>query len=81
MPPQESLVISHKHGRVAMMLRLDKEDGPWFEVSEENAAFDLRLHNITVHPVAKVGVGPKHFAVQIAVHEGSPLVDVCIIHP
>jgi hypothetical protein len=26
-------------------------------------------------------VGPKHFAVQIAVHEGSPLVDVCIIHP
>jgi hypothetical protein len=79
--PQQRLVISHKHGRVAMMLRLNKEDGPWFEVSEENAAFDLRLHNITVHPIAKVGVGPKHLRLQIAVHEGSQLVDVCIIHP
>jgi hypothetical protein len=81
MSPQQRLVVAHKHGRVAMMLRLDKEDGPWLEVGEENAAFDLRLHNITVHPVTKVGVGPKHLRVQIAVHEGSQLVDVCIIHP
>ncbi len=62
------------------MLGLDQQDGPRLQVAQEYAPFNLRLHNVVIHVVAQIVVGPEHLDLQVCAHEGYPAIDVCIIH-
>jgi hypothetical protein len=81
MSPDQRPVVAEKHRRVTVMLRLDQQDGSGLQVAQEHAPFYLRLHNIVIHLIAQVSVGPEHLDLQVRVHEGYQPIDVCIIHP
>ena len=49
-------------------------------VVQKDPAIDFRLHNIVIHPVTQIRMGPEHLGWKIGVHEGHPI-DDCIIHP
>lgn len=81
MSPDQCQVLFKEHGRITVMLCLDEENGARLQVGEKDATLNLRLHNVVVNPITQVGVGPEQRSLQVRVHEGFQLIDVCIIHP
>src|SRR5580765_3229297 len=73
MAPDQRPVVTHEHGGITVMLCLDEQDGSRLEVVQKNAAFNLRLHNVGVDAIAKIGVGLEHTSLQVSVQAGSPL--------
>ena len=42
-----------------MVLGLNLEHSRGWQIFEENAPFNFRLHDIAIHFIAEVGVGPE----------------------
>jgi hypothetical protein len=52
-----------------VVLCLDEQNRAWFQIFQENSAFDFRLHNVVIHLVTQVLMGPEHVSLQARVHE------------
>jgi len=60
MSRNERRAILLKDSRVTVMLGLDLQHGRGRQVAQEDAPFNLRLHDVVIHFIAEVGMRPEY---------------------
>jgi hypothetical protein len=50
------VIVPQKHNPVTVILGLNLQYSRWWQIVEEYAPFNFRLHNVPVHFIAEVGM-------------------------